>query len=396
MRRTYLLPLALCGFAAIWALPPSPARGEPTFPYRAYVTTDDVYIRSGPGKSYYPTDKTKSGQLVEVYRHDPGGWCAIRPPEGSFTWVSTRFIEPTGDGLARVTSTSVAARVGSRFSEIRDVVQVRLHQDEMVELLDGRQRSENAWVRIAPPSGEFRWIHSKYLDPEYPVDGIRKNTEDAADGQPPEPAPTTAWNAEKQTPPERRRSTEPHRLAPEEYQKRLDGLDLELSVMVAEEPTVWHFDELALDAEHLIAQAETALERGRARMLLSKIERFENIKQRYDAVEGVIADVQRRDRRLTALADRRDSTGDPASLDRFDGRGRLTRVVSPKPGSPRYALVDSSGRVTCYVTPTPGMSLRHYEQRVIGVSGTRGYMPEQKAYHVLAEHIDLLGEGRLR
>ena len=61
----------------------SPARGDATFPYKATVASEDVYVRSGPGQNYYPTDKLKRGQEVEVYRHDPGGWCAIRPVEGA-------------------------------------------------------------------------------------------------------------------------------------------------------------------------------------------------------------------------------------------------------------------------------------------------------------------------
>jgi len=392
MRRTSLFPWVLCCLTAVLALLSSPSRGDVTFPYRAYVTADDVYVRSGPGSSYYPTDKTKAGEVVEVYRHDPGGWCAIRPPQGSFTWVSTRYLEPTGNGLARVNAPRVAARVGSRYSEIRDVIQVRLHEDEKVELLDGRHRRDDAWARIAPPSGEFRWIHGKYLDPEYPTDGVRNNTNDSAE-PPREPVEPTAWQDKS---PDQDRAAKRRPLSPKQYGRRLADLDLELSVMVAEEPTVWQFDELALDAEHLIAQAETALERGRARMLLTKIERFENIKQRYDTVEQVVADVGRRDRRLAALSTYENPTLATNDRGRFDGRGRLTRVLSPKPGTPRYALVDASGRVTCYVTPSPGMSLRHYEQREIGVNGTRGYMPQQKAYHVLAEHIDLLDQGRMR
>jgi len=51
----------------------SSARGDQTFPYKAYVTSGEVYVRSGPGKNYYPTSKLKIGDAVEVYRHDPGG-----------------------------------------------------------------------------------------------------------------------------------------------------------------------------------------------------------------------------------------------------------------------------------------------------------------------------------
>ena len=48
-------------------------------PYTAYVSQSDVYVRSGPGKNYYPTEKLAKGDAVEVYRHDPGGWYAVRP-----------------------------------------------------------------------------------------------------------------------------------------------------------------------------------------------------------------------------------------------------------------------------------------------------------------------------
>ena len=153
------------------------ARAEQAFPYSACVVTDDVYVRSGPGQNYYATAKLKRGQEVEVYRHDPGGWCAIRPVEGSFAWVSARYVKPTEDNLAVITDDGVWARVGSQFSDVRDVKQVQLRKGEMVELLDppphGAARGENAWLRIAPPAGEFRWVASKYLDADYPRDGVR-------------------------------------------------------------------------------------------------------------------------------------------------------------------------------------------------------------------------------
>ena len=78
------------------------------------------------------------------------------------------------DGLATVTDDRVAARVGSRLSDIRDVIQVRLHRGEVVEVLDARTdrsghnaRVSNTWYKIAPPAGEFRWISGRYLDSEY-------------------------------------------------------------------------------------------------------------------------------------------------------------------------------------------------------------------------------------
>ena len=61
------------------------AQNPGDFPYVAYVIEPDTYIRSGPAREHYPTSHLPAGYAVEVYRHDPGGWCAIRPPEGSFS-----------------------------------------------------------------------------------------------------------------------------------------------------------------------------------------------------------------------------------------------------------------------------------------------------------------------
>ena len=84
--------LLIAAMACCWVLLPCSAGAAPAFPYKTFVAADDVYVRSGPGQNYYPTDKLKRGDEVEVYRHDPGGWCAIRPVPGSFAWVSGRFL----------------------------------------------------------------------------------------------------------------------------------------------------------------------------------------------------------------------------------------------------------------------------------------------------------------
>ena len=398
--------------ALLWCciLTASPACGEQVFPYKAFINSDEVYVRSGPGQSYYPTDKLKAGQQVEVYRHDPGGWYAIRPPEGSFSWVSGRYLQPGVDDLAVVSADRVAARVGSRFSDIRDVIQVRLHQAEVVEVLE-KKRSKNGtdgrvWYKIAPPSGEFRWVFGKYVDSDDPREGVRKTAasgagagylaaEQATTPTPAIDSPPSRQVAGKPSSVPSQAPTEvehpiyqpvaPRGMSPEQFQAELEEIDMELSLMVIEEPTVWEFEEMRYRAGRLMTQANTALERGRARVLFNKISRFEDIQRRYDTISTMRLETERSNRLLAGLrpADRHD---DPPieSQRRFDGTGELIRVVSPKLGAPRYALVDALGEVRCYVTPAPGVYLHHYLGRQVGVTGTRGYMPEQRARHVMA------------
>jgi len=384
------------------ALLPQLAAGSPSFPYKTLVAADDVYVRSGPGQNYYPTEKLRRGQQVEVYRHDPGGWCAIRPVEGSFTWVSARYLRPTEDRLAVVTDDEVSARVGSRFSDARDVVQVRLKKGEVVELLDPPPREgawdARAWVKIAPPSGEFRWVSAKYLDAEYPSEGVRRSPppERSPRGQEPPTVdsssdvpciPTAALveppSSDSDAPP---RQTAPRSLSSEEFQAELERIDLELSAMVIGPPASWSFDAMRDRTNQLLDASETAVQRGRARLLANKIARFDDIKHRQEAVWAMREQTDR-DSRLVARL--RPQT-DPVAMEpdgRFDGVGTLTDVVSSKPGAPRYALVAPSGEVQCYVTPTPGVPLRNYVGRQVGVNGPRGYMPEQRAGHIMARHV---------
>jgi uncharacterized protein YraI len=165
MRATSLVVAAGCMLAAC------PLAAE-EFPFTAYATAHDVYVRSGPGRNYYPTDKLQKGDPIEVYRKDPGGWCAVRPPEGSFSWVSSRYIRSTTDGLGVVMTDQTVARVGSKFSSVRDVIQVRLDKDELVEILEEHNSGGQTWYKIAPPSGEFRWVSSRYLHDKPPHDGV--------------------------------------------------------------------------------------------------------------------------------------------------------------------------------------------------------------------------------
>jgi len=150
LRFAVLLALAAnCSQAAV---------AQQSFPYKAYITADEVYVRSGPGESYYPTSKLHAGAEVEVYRHDPGGWYAIRPPKGSFSWIGARYLKQAQDGLATVIGERVAVRVGSELNDSRNVVQVRVTRGEVVELLDakptGTGRSGAVWCKVSPPSGE--------------------------------------------------------------------------------------------------------------------------------------------------------------------------------------------------------------------------------------------------
>ena len=219
------LAATACCLLGCWVATALAAPGQ-TFPYKAYVIADDVYVRSGPGDNYYPTEKLKTGDPVEVYRHDPGGWLAIRPLSGSFSWVSGRYLELGRKNLATVSEEHVAARVGSRFSDIRDVIQVRLHRGELVEVLDAKREGPDAarrrrLVQDCPAGGrvplDFRPVRRRRLPLQRSAEDPRRR-------------------------PGRLDRRHPGPAAP--FETAVNRIELDLSTVVVEEPAVWQFDEL--------------------------------------------------------------------------------------------------------------------------------------------------------
>ncbi|MFO0899617.1 MAG: SH3 domain-containing protein [Pirellulales bacterium] len=414
--------------AACLAVPAVARAAAPEFPYTAYVASDGVTVRSGPGSQFYPCDRLSAGAPVEVYRHDPGGWCAIRPPEGSFSWVAGRYLRLTEPGLAVVQQSRVPARVGTRFSSVRDTIQVRLDAGEAVELLgesegDGKE-ARPEWFKISPPAGEFRWIHADFLTRSAPEkappslangqdsennlawgSGVGRSARDvslASSEQPavgattaegsanpapaqPEPLPPTDATAQPAT--EDTHAGEPVPLdAPaaipeaEPGAAALDDVELDLSIMVAGDAGRWRLAPLRREVERIIEDSPSPAVRGRGRALLSKLGRFENIQARHFALLGISPEA-------AAAPAPGPAAGKPTP---FDGQGRLTPVVSRKAGSPQFALLNSAGEVACFVTAAPGANLRPYLGKQVGITGIRGYMPELKARHVTARRVTVL------
>jgi hypothetical protein len=467
-------PLLIClGFALAWA---GSVRGEEMSPYAATVLEDGAAVHSGPSRNYYETGRLHRGAEVEVYRHDQGGWLAIRPPDGSFSLVGSRYLKPTGDGLAEVLEDHVGARIGSLESPDRDVVQVRLARGEQVQLLEPAPvtspNSSQTWYMIAPPAGEFRWIHESRVDgaveaprprrlpvtrEERPLDedetapDIAEESKLADDTESDKPRGaqlatyqidanrrqrTSAnepsdegWEASNRTQPAARAPREPaaaEETPPVRTAKRdqpaaaapptrsgnlrseLDAIELALSQMVAQDSSRWDFDDINRRAEKLLERSATAVERGRSRLLLRKIARFEDIAQDHADVKAsgmnrsrpiaprdVIAPTE-----LAAQpeASPREPLADeaPARSLGFVGVGRLTQVMSRRPGAPLFALVDENRQVKYFVTPTPGMNLRSYVGKQVGITGVAAYNRTYSKQQLTAERVDVLTDGVLR
>lgn len=134
------------------------------------VTEENAPLYSSPGEeNAYVTGYLKSGDLLEVFLRTSDGWCAVRPPEGSFSWINADYVSQTGSDTGTVVSPDpakeVPVRVGAASILKSSDVQVGLENGSQVRILGEQTLTGNKrWLKIAPPRGEFRWIRVASLE----------------------------------------------------------------------------------------------------------------------------------------------------------------------------------------------------------------------------------------
>jgi hypothetical protein len=301
------------------------------FPYTSYIAGEQVHSYSGPSATgEYRTDRLDRGQRVTIYKQE-SGWCAIRPPHGSYSWVEGRFVEQVKNGVGRVKQDRAPSYIGTHVQSKHDRVQVELRAGEMLEIMESVETASGLWYKISPPSGEFRWVASSDLtrDPpgQWPDRGTTRpaeGTSNPATSAAPKPLtiePINLDTAKSATPgiddwqaanvnrlredlarnqvsttpvpiggqplvstPQNptapigttTTTTPPERMFQTEYEM-LEG---DISAMLVEDPAAWSLGSLNKRTDEMLSRATSALDRGKVRMLQAKLSRLEELKQR--------------------------------------------------------------------------------------------------------------------
>lgn len=398
-------------------------------PLPARVVTAGAVVRSGPAESYYPTDSLPEDAIVGVYRREPDGWCAIRPPAESYSWVYAKHVRLVDERLGKIDKDEVPARVGSRLSSRRTAIQVRMHEGETVQLIDQDDRDGKTWYKIAPPAGEFRWVHANDLDFGDSDGDLKKwdrsvtTTSHEEQAQAGTAASDLAPAVEVEAPPlastgevsasvasgskpsstasATTEATSTSTIPPSsaELSQRLDELELRLSRVVAEPAATWNVHSLMQSAEQLLTAADTVADREAVKRTLAKIDQFAAIQRRYTGVSQATAGRSLMPPPASRVAQSPLPVSRPnynLANGQYDAVGVLRPVVSQRPGAPQFALVNEQGEVATFVTAPPDVNLQPYLGRRIGVAGNRGYIPEFHRAHVTAGRVTPLNDRLLR
>lgn len=420
---------------------------EESFPFTAFVAHDRTQARSGPGDDHYATDELSRGQKVEVYQRVEGGWLAIRPPATSFSWVSLRDLQIAEPAeLAEVVGSTVVSWIGSNIADVADHRWlVKLDRDETVTVLGKERRrlvsagKSDVFCKIAPPSGEFRWLHEDELvqeqrelaatkDPNVQLADFRvalqgtprpepkgdlspkvikgdvRKDSFVARGKSPETESASGRSLEpfrklalipksSSTPAETKTDLQPKINLSGDLESQLRDLDVQLSLIVAQPAANWNFTALRSAADQLATRGSSTLERARVQIFLDKLSEFEGLKSRYALMAPKPPPVSRLPKLFPTSTK---ATPEPAIDPRFDGTGWLFPVHSSKKTSPPYALLDQAGNILQFVSPSPGLNLNRYLRKEIGIIGQKDQPPTLEKPHLTAHRIIELDRHRPR
>ncbi len=327
---TSLLFVYICSHA--YAQPqqqPTLEQSVLSFPYIAEITGDNVLVRSGPGSNYYPCGRLNKNDRVKVVATKYDIWSQVVPPDGTFSWISKRYVRRDSDNpdVGIVTGDSVRVRAGSADGNpIHSTTpQVKLDSGSKVAILG---EDEGDYFKIVPPPGAYLWVSTQYtrllgsvgavsLRPQRPVDVTAADTADIE----------TAMLQNYYT-----------------IEKLIDS---ETAKPVAQQDYT-----AAKKALAAIADNEQSGKAGRfAKFALKKLQRFvlaanaaEQTQMQDAHLQKVLARIERA--RRTNLAGIQD-LGIFAAVGRFETSGIYVSTAAPK----YYRIIDDSGKTLCYALP---------------------------------------------
>jgi len=147
------------------AAPATPAATAPAAemqPFTGTVTSDRVYVRSGPSSTFYELGQLNKNDLVQVVGVAGGGaWYRIEPPTGVFCLIAKDLVDVDATGaVATVKNDFVNVRAGTALYQNRDsAVLMVVRKGARLDVVGSTDRH----IKIKPPAGANVFISSQFV-----------------------------------------------------------------------------------------------------------------------------------------------------------------------------------------------------------------------------------------
>lgn len=388
--------------AGVW-----PAFALAQFPYEG-VTTTKVRVRSGPTEAHYATDILKPDTPVTVVRDELGGWLAIEPPEGSFSWICAGdgdkvYVREINSTEGELVANNVQVRIGTIQDErLRECSQISLKRGDRIHILNKKTSGQGPltkiWYKILPPPGEVRYVSGQYVQP---ISGRRATQRSASAGPTPKPRETST---EGGVPPssQKRAETKPDAELDDAMPSRstkdnspggvLDRANAAYKEMMKQKIADRDVDRVLALYEQAAEWAKTDTDRALIAQRIEELEEQQERKATFAEFDRLYRKSKERDKALLEIPRKKEDAPEPAPP-RYDASGILRRSTAIIDGKPAYVLVSPQGGIRYYVTPSPGVDLKKHLDQVVAVRGPASYRTEVRAHHITIRDITTLDLG---
>jgi hypothetical protein len=341
MRHPLFLSAMVCCLAA------GPAFAQ-SYPAEAIILQKDVEVRSGPSKNFFPTSKLNQSEKVLVLREskEAPGWLEIKPPVGSFSWISGKYVKQVDarHGFVECDPTRpVPILPGSTLvNQEPNRESMKLTAGTVVVIVD-RPMTVNGetWLPIQPHPSEVRYLPAESVKPAATV--------------------TPASNS------------------PPNWTRGPDGFS----------------------ANSALAEADQALKANdvnRARLLYQQVANNATDQNQKAYAWNRLASLPTGPNppvaaTTTSLSPTNPTPPSAVNLQTLKvpawstyGRLRDTKLLSEN-NQAIYGLEDPQGKIVTYITTNPGKSLQAYIGRTVAVYGPTMYRPDVRMQYVVASHV---------
>ena len=149
----------------------------PAFPYQAKIIGKNINVRSGPGTNFYACGRLNEGDKITIVSQKPT-WSQIVPPADSFSWIAKNAVDvdPNNKSVGVVNRDKAQVWTGSAgLSPLYSITeQLELDTGDKVALF-GEEESD--YYKIAPPSGAYLWVSTRFTEALTPTEKIISDSE---------------------------------------------------------------------------------------------------------------------------------------------------------------------------------------------------------------------------
>ncbi|NBR06230.1 MAG: SH3 domain-containing protein [Planctomycetes bacterium] len=376
---------------------PSSGAGSQTVPFTARIILPNAEVRSGPGSDskLYGTNNLKAGDIITVVQERADGWLAIRPPDGSFSWVQSKYLQrivatqpnylvQTNDG------NKVPVYIGSAMLNTKPTLEsARLARGTQVKSLGAEQSDgKENWIPIVPPENELRYIRCEAIGkqavqanpapaavPAMTTNPGNQNTIVNANSAVPNCDPNQRWNqaisAESAG-----QSTEAIRLYTQ------IGQDFACSQPMFSSQSygraAWLRDCASKGKTNTIQACAPGQPKLTNKALVQAVSNSQN-----NAPTAPIATMVPQGNGPSPTPIKSINSGTGSGV----GPGFLRKAGRPQGYEPSYYIESQQGRPLIYLVPAPGQNLDAFLNQRVEVSGPTTYRSDMRAYVMTAYQI---------